>query len=287
MLKIENMTTRFRKKTILHDITCNFEPGIHGLLGPNGAGKTTFMRTTIGLYPSAIRHVVLNGTSIRSADIGYLPQKFGLFPGMTVRECMRYIALSKELSSENLESDIEAIIDNVNLTNYIDTKASALSGGMIRRVGIAQAFLGRPALIMCDEPTSGLDPEERLRFRNLIKQIKCNNQVIIISTHIVDDVDFLCDYIEIMNHGRIIAQNTTENIKSAALGKVYETEDTNLSNLDPNSYFITSQYNNNGKNMTRLLSYDVADIPKLVPIEPTLEDGYMYLLKFNKNGAHL
>ena len=197
MLEIKNMTTTLGGNTILHNLNCNFESGVHGLLGPNGAGKTTFMRSLIGLYPSATGSILLNGANIHSVDIGYLPQKFGLFPGMTVRECMRYIAFSKGISSCSLDEDIESVIESVNLSSYIDKKAHTLSGGMVRRVGIAQAFLGNPPIIICDEPTAGLDPEERLRFRDLIKQTNCDDKIIIISTHIVDDAEFLCDYIEI------------------------------------------------------------------------------------------
>lgn len=106
MLEIKNMTTTLGKNTILHNINCNFESGVHGLLGPNGAGKTTLMRSLIGLYPSATGNILLNGANIHSVDIGYLPQKFGLFPGMTVRECMRYIAFSKGISSCSLDEQL-------------------------------------------------------------------------------------------------------------------------------------------------------------------------------------
>lgn len=252
MLEIKNLTTTLGGNTILHNLNCNFESGVHGLLGPNGAGKTTFMRSLIGLYPSATGSILLNGANIHSVDIGYLPQKFGLFPGMTVRECMRYIAFSKGISSCSLDEDIESVIESVNLSSYIDKKAHTLSGGMVRRVGIAQAFLGNPPIIICDEPTAGLDPEERLRFRNLIKQTNCDDKIIIISTHIVDDAEFLCDYIEIIDQGYIIAKDTTDGIKTA---------------------------------MTRLLASPSTDTSEPASADPTLEDGYMYILKSYRNGV--
>ena len=210
------------------------------------------MRSLIGLYPSATGSILLNGANIHSVDIGYLPQKFGLFPGMTVRECMRYIAFSKGISSCSLDEDIESVIESVNLSSYIDKKAHTLSGGMVRRVGIAQAFLGNPPIIICDEPTAGLDPEERLRFRDLIKQTNCDDKIIIISTHIVDDAEFLCDYIEIIDQGYIIAKDTTDGIKTA---------------------------------MTRLWASPSIDTSEPASADPTLEDGYMYILKSYRNGV--
>ena len=201
MLEIKNMTTTLGGNTILHNLNCNFESGVHGLLGPNGAGKTTFMRSLIGLYPSATGSILLNGANIHSVDIGYLPQKFGLFPGMTVRECMRYIAFSKGISSCSLDEDIESVIESVNLSSYIDKKAHTLSGGMVRRVGIAQAFLGNPPIIICDEPTAGLDPKERIGIRNYIAELS-RDKIILFATHVVSDIECIADKVRLYRNYR-------------------------------------------------------------------------------------
>ena len=221
MLEIKNMTTTLGGNTILHNLNCNFESGVHGLLGPNGAGKTTFMRSLIGLYPSATGSILLNGANIHSVDIGYLPQKFGLFPGMTVRECMRYIAFSKGISSCSLDEDIESVIESVNLSSYIDKKAHTLSGGIARRVGIAQAFLCNPPIIICDEPTAGLDPKERIGIRNYIAELS-RDKIILFATHVVSDIECIADKVLLLKDGEIIATGTPSQLIENMQGKVGE-----------------------------------------------------------------
>lgn len=274
MLAIENLSIKLGKKKILDGFNCVFETGVHGLLGPNGAGKTTLMRTMLGLYPKATVEISVNGEKVSHVNAGYLPQKFGMFPGMTVREGLRYLGTAKKLGGDELEECIEKIVEDVNLSEKIDSKISSLSGGMVRRLGIAQTFLGNPEIIIFDEPTAGLDPEERLRFKNLVKENK-EGHTIIISTHIVDDVDYLCDHVEILDNGILKAQGSCDEIKARAKSKVYGALESELKE-DKSGYFLEKEYETDGNKMLRILSSKELPYQSL---KPELEDGFLCILK--------
>ena len=274
MLQIEDLSVKLKKKQIIEDINCQFESGIHGLLGPNGAGKTTLMRSVLGLYPHAKGNITVNNTAISNTNVGYLPQKFGLFPNMTVRQVLTYLGTLKKLPADGLGAEIEHLISEMNLEDKIDSKMSTLSGGMIRRVGIAQAFLGSPYVIILDEPTAGLDPEERLRFKNYIKANK-SNHIIIISTHIVDDIDYLSDYVEIMESGKILVQAKREEVANHASDKVFGVTREELDNINT-EYYLVKEYEENGNKKMRIISKDKIQGESL---PPTLEDGYLCVLK--------
>ena len=273
MLEIKNMTTTLGGNTILHNLNCNFESGVHGLLGPNGAGKTTFMRSLIGLYPSATGSILLNGANIHSVDIGYLPQKFGLFPGMTVRECMRYIAFSKGIS---LDEDIESVIESVNLSSYIDKKAHTLSGGMVRRVGIAQAFLGNPPIIICDEPTAGLDPKERIGIRNYIAELS-RDKIILFATHVVSDIECIADKVLLLKDGEIIATGTPSQLIENMQGKVGEVVCTlsDVADLQGKYHIGNIRQRKNGM-VLRLVGDELPEEAVRVDNDIDLEDVYLY-----------
>lgn len=274
MLEINNLSVKRKKKQIIKNIDCELKMGVHGLLGPNGAGKTTFMRAVLGLYPDARGEIFVNHTRIADINVGYLPQKFGLFPNMTVRQAMTYIGNLKKIPNKILQKEIEKLIFEMKLEDMIDCKMSTLSGGMVRRVGIAQAFLGNPYLIMLDEPTAGLDPEERLRFKNYIKANK-KNHIIVISTHIVDDVDYLCDFIEIMQSGSILMQGKSDELAQHAADKVFGVVEGELTQINT-EYYLVKEYEENGIKKMRILSNNKIQGERLVP---TLEDGYLCVLK--------
>lgn len=180
MIEIQGVTKKFRKKTVLDGITQEFNEGVYGLLGPNGAGKTTLMRCMTGLLECSSGDILCDGTPTKKSKdfisrVGYLPQKFGLFKELTVREMMLMLANMKECAGKKAMEEVERCVDMVNLSDRIDSKVRALSGGMIRRLGIAQTFLGDPDIMIFDEPTAGLDPEERLRFKLIISENKKGN----------------------------------------------------------------------------------------------------------------
>lgn len=268
MISIQNIFYSYRKKEVLHDITINFGKGIHGLLGPNGCGKTTLMRCIAGITRPQ------KGQICGSLDIGYLPQKFGMFPELTAYEVLDYFAVLKKIPVNERKDTITHSLNQVHLYSHKDEKIRTLSGGMIRRLGIAQAIIGNPEVILVDEPTAGLDPEERIRFKNLIAEIQ-ENRAIIISSHLIDDIDSLCSRVVILKQGNIVFQGQTEKLRDLALGKVYSVP-YDMRNQMTQPYFIEKEKNVNGKTQLRVLSRfkQPGDI-----ILPTVEDGYILTIQ--------
>lgn len=277
MLEILDLHKSFGKKEVLKGISLKLNTGIYGLLGTNGAGKTTLIRCIVNLYNTSNgsisfqeKDIVYNSSF--SKNIGYLPQKFGLFKELTAYEMLEYFSVLKNIPKKLIDSYIKESLKIVNLEDKINDKISTLSGGMIRRLGIAQAILGDPKIIIFDEPTAGLDPEERIRFKNLLSHIK-KDKIIIISTHIVEDVEACCNKIIIINDGKIINTGTCEETKAMADGKVFEVREGTTIN---SKHFLEKTYEKNGENYLRILSSEKEGFTSL---EPTIEDGYMCILK--------
>ncbi len=270
MLKLHNCKKIFKKKTALNGFSCEFDQGIYGLLGPNGSGKTTLMRCICGIMDT-------DGGNIESDEniIGYLPQNFGMFKTLTVYEMMDYFATLKNIPSKTKEEEIKRCLELVNLTEVMNVKTKGLSGGMIRRAGIAQAIMGDPNILIFDEPTTGLDPEERLRFKNLLKKIK-KDKTILISTHIVSDVEAICNQLIVINQGKNIYQGSLEEIRSAAKNKVYIVSEKYEDQLEGN-YFIKDRISKDNENFLYVLSNSKIKFGE--PAEPGVEDGYLCLLK--------
>lgn len=273
MLKVEQLTKKFGRKVILHSITTTFSNGVYGLLGPNGAGKTTFIRCLLKLYKFQGDCKYLDdesGEECKEINVGYLPQKNSVFPGLTVREQLTYFALMKQMEEDCIDAEVERVLELVNLKEYADTKGKKLSGGMIRRVGVAQTLLGQPQVVIFDEPTTGLDPEERVRFKNIVKKIG-KETIVIMSTHIVEDIEAVCDFILIMKDGNIIANDSQTAIADIAAGKVYEKKGEEV----PEGGYVVKHILVDGEEGTRFL-YGKAGMKDCV--QPTVEDGYLCLL---------
>ena len=275
MLEINNVSKFFSKFKAVNEFTYKFDNGVYALLGPNGAGKSTLLRCITNLYSLTSGKITFDGIDIKdnkdfSSNIGYLPQSFGLFRELKVYEGLELIANIKNFQNYN----IDKVLELVNLEEKRMSKIGSLSGGMVRRLGIAQAIMGDPKVVIFDEPTAGLDPEERLRFKNIVNKIK-NDKLIIISTHIVDDVEALCDKIVIMNAGSVVSSGSCEDIKNIASGKIYvvETDKINKINSD---YHIIQQFEENGIKLTKILS---DNDQKLKKVSPTIEDGYVCALR--------
>lgn len=278
MLEVKNLSKKFKNNTVLKDINTLLEPGIYGLLGPNGAGKTTLIRCITGLYrfDGEIRW---DGKSIEKnlnyvQSVGYVPQKFGAYRELTVEENLKYFCVLKGIIKDSQYSEINKVLELVNLVKEKEKKVKALSGGMIRRLGIAQALLGNPDFIIFDEPTAGLDPEERLNFKMIVSTLS-KDKVIIISTHIVDDLDSLCDKILIMKNGKIPYIGTVNELKRIAEGKVYECTKEEIIRLH-GKYFIEKIFEYNGKSMYRIVASEKQSCKM---IKPGIEDGYICILK--------
>lgn len=278
MIEVRNLSKSFGKKSVLKNVSFVLEKGVYGLLGANGAGKTTLIRCLTLLYPDKNNAILNNGVSITKdreylANIGYLPQQFGLFKELSVENALKLLASLKELNKSQSSDDIEKCLELVNLSDEKDKRVSALSGGMLRRVGIAQALLGSPELIIFDEPTAGLDPIERLRFKSIISKMD-KDKIIIVSTHIVEDIDAVCDRVIVMDNGNMLGVYTCEELKSKADGKVYEMAENEI--ITAKNSFVEKVFEQEGKTIKRVLSSERINGNQC---NPTLEDGYLCVIE--------
>ncbi|MFJ7417369.1 ABC transporter ATP-binding protein [Streptomyces uncialis] len=217
------LTVRHRRTLALDGVDLAFGTGVHGLLGPNGAGKTSLIRVLATVAAPSSGRVVLLGDDVSSPAgrsavrrrLGYLPQEFGYYPGFTVREFVGYVAWLKEMPRDTVPAAVERAVRRVGLGERIDDRVRTLSGGMVRRVGIAQAVVNDPELLLLDEPTAGLDPEQRVEFRALLRELG-GTTTVIVSTHLVEDVAAACSQVALIDSGRVAYRGTTEGL--AALG---------------------------------------------------------------------
>lgn len=226
-LQLQNLCRSYGENDAVQDVNIEFRPGIYGLLGDNGAGKTTLMKMSCGVLKPTGGRICLDDRNIKDlgeqyyAHLGYMPQDFGFYPDFTAREFLFYMAAVKGIETRSARDRIEEVLEIVNLSEVADKKIKSYSGGMKRRLGIAQAELNQPAILILDEPTAGLDPRERVRFRNLISDFS-KEKIVILSTHIVSDVSYIADYILMMQQGKIFLQGSTENVIDSIRGNVWE-----------------------------------------------------------------
>ncbi|MFR9296210.1 MAG: ABC transporter ATP-binding protein [Aedoeadaptatus pacaensis] len=227
MLKIESVSKKFGKKEALSDVDLELEAGIYGLLGDNGAGKSTLMRLLVGVDTPTSGRILYEGEEISQLKeksrglLGYMPQEFAVFPGFTAGEFLTYMGALKGLSKRELKEKIPRVLAFVNLEDVKDKKVSTFSGGMKRRVGIAQALLNDPTILILDEPTAGLDPGERIRFSNILSNMS-KDKIILFSTHIISDIEAITKSIIILNDGKIRAKTTSDKLIEKMEGRVFE-----------------------------------------------------------------
>lgn len=225
-LTIDRLSKRFKDITAVDSVSLGLAPGVWGLIGANGAGKTTLMRMIIGILKPTGGEVRYDGIPIAELGeryrsiLGYLPQEFGFYPEFTVADYLEYIASLKGLGGKDAKRHIDRLLTTLTLDEIRNKKIVKLSGGMKRRVGIAQALLNDPEVLILDEPTSGLDPGERVRFRNLLSEF-AHDRIVLISTHIVPDVEYIATQNAVMKDGRIVATGTTEELVKMVSGKVW------------------------------------------------------------------
>jgi len=228
MLELVDVTKVYRGgKRAVDSMTMRLDHGMLGLLGPNGAGKSSLMRIAATVTRPTSGRVLFNGTDVVSKPdvlrrvLGYLPQDFGVYPNLTSREFLGYCAAAKGVSARTARARIDELLELVNLTEAVKRPLGKYSGGMLRRVGIAQALLADPQVIIVDEPTAGLDPEERVRFRNLLSDL-ASDRVVMLSTHIVSDVESVASDIAVVAQGRLLRRGTPEELLAAVEGQVWE-----------------------------------------------------------------
>lgn len=282
-IKIRNLNQYYGKKQALTDINLTIQTGMFGLLGRNGAGKTTLMKVIATLLPRSEGEVSVCGRSTQRPRevrkiVGYLPQDFSMYPNMTVYEAMDYLGLLSGLGKSDRRERIPKLLERVNLQNDRRKKVKALSGGMRRRLGIAQAILHNPKVLIVDEPTAGLDPEERVRFRNLLCEI-AENRIVILSTHIVGDIEATCEDIAVLDEGKLIYQGTAADLIAMTEGKVYSAEISKRElELLKKEYIVTSMLTLGNNVMARFLAEE-KPFASAKLCEAGVEDAYMYLMQ--------
>lgn len=284
-LSAVNLTKRYGSKTAVNRLNATLTNGVYGLLGANGAGKTTFMRLLCTVQRPTSGKIALDGKSIwklgeRYRDVlGYLPQHFGYYPDFTALDFLLYVAALKGLDDRKAKKVSNELLEEVGLSGERQRRIKTFSGGMKQRLGIAQAMLNNPHILILDEPTAGLDPKERVRFRNLISAFS-KDRIVILSTHIVSDIEFIAEKIMMMKDGEIIHFGRPHEITSRIGGCVWEctvptsrveqyTVSLNISNL---------RNEENGRTVLRVIA-DQPPVAGAVKVQPNLEDLFLYYFK--------
>lgn len=283
MIQLQHLSKSYRKKQILHHVSLEIE-GIFGLLGPNGAGKTTLMKVLCGLTSVSGGQISIDGKSVVkrkyadvSREVGFLPQDFNIYPSLKVEDVLLHLALLQGITteSERQEKVVEAL-HRVNLQDKRDLRMNDLSGGMRRRVGIAQLLLRKPKILVFDEPTAGLDIEERIRFRNLLRELG-EDHTIIISSHIVEDIEFLCTKIGILQNGIVRFEGTPLELKNLARGHLSSVK----VSLEELGGWMQDErvvdLNEHGEQIEVRYLEEVAASSS--DIEPKLMDGYLMVMR--------
>lgn len=285
-IEIKHVSKCYGKKQALKDVTLTINQGMFGLLGRNGAGKTTLMKTLAALHRKSEGTISVCGVPIEKAKeirsmTGYLPQDFSMYPNMTVLEALDYLGTLSGMTRAERAERIRLLVKKVNLTEHQHKKVKALSGGMKRRLGIAQALLHDPKVLIVDEPTAGLDPEERIRFRNLLTEA-AEDRIVILSTHIVGDIEASCEDVAILNEGQILWKGTVSELLANARGKVFTVNVPKEELPRIRKDFIVTGMLIQAEYVTvRVISDTAPDVQDAVPDEPNCEDAYVYCLHQN------
>lgn len=281
MLVVNNVSKKYGSFYALKDINLEFNNGVYALLAPNGAGKTTLIKLLTTLIFPTSGEILYKGTDIVSLDgeyrdiIGYLPQYFGYYRNYTPRKFLLYLAALKGIKKEDAVEKVKEVLKVVSLENVENKKMKGFSGGMIQRVGIAQALLNDPKILILDEPTAGLDPKERVRFRNLLSDLS-RDRIVIISTHIVSDIEFISNEVIMIKDHKVLYKDSIENICSTLDGMVYETSMTFEESKEfRKKYILLSEKQDGGIMKARFISQGNND-EKWVRVNPNIEDVFLY-----------
>lgn len=289
-LSLDRLTKHYGSKIAVDQVSATLEPGVYGLLGANGAGKTTLMRMMCAILESTSGEVFLDGKDVISMGedyrnvLGYLPQDFGYYPNYTAMEFLMYVSALKGIPKKIAKKRAGELLEEVGLSHVADKKVKTFSGGMKQRVGIAQALLNNPEILILDEPTAGLDPKERVRFRNLLSDY-AGDKIVILSTHIVSDIEAIADEVLLMKQGKFVLQGTVPQMVQKADGKVWELEVSSAEAKKWQTKSTVANLRHEGRQVVlRIISDDKPD-DGAVPCEATLEDLYLYYFP-TKEGVH-
>lgn len=283
-LVLDRVTKQFKNKIAVDQVSLTLTEGVHGFLGANGAGKTTLLRMLCGVLRPTSGQILCDGAEIRRMDgeyrhmLGYLPQDFGFYPDFTAKRYLEYLAACKAVPPDIAGEKVQEVLQLVDLCGEQKHKIKTFSGGMIRRLGIAQALLNDPEILILDEPTSGLDPKERIRFRNIISAMS-KRRIVILSTHIVSDVEYIADKIHLMKQGQIVEQGSAKEVTESAEGKVWEYLAEQEETVKLNEQFAISNLKNEGDKVSLRIVSDVRPCDGALPASPGLEDVYLLYFK--------
>lgn len=283
-LTLQNITKKYERVLVLNDISLTLKPGIYGLLGANGAGKTTLFRIICRLIEPTHGSIKFNGKNVNQqaeayrTNLGFLPQDFSYYPDFTGMRFMLYIAALKGLNNTVAKKRSLELLKQVGLEEMKDIKIRKYSGGMKQRLGIAQAMLNNPQILILDEPTVGLDPKERVKFRKLISSF-ANNKIVILSTHIVADVEYIADEIIVLKKGMILNKGTTDILLKEIQNHVWECfVNMDQINLFEDKFIVSNRkYTENGA-VLRIISTNQPAL-NAKKVEPSLEDLYLYYFR--------
>ncbi len=278
-----------RAVTALRGVELEIGPGMFGLLGPNGAGKTTLMRILAGLVKPSAGQALVGGHDVASesgrvavkAILGYLPQELGVYPDLTARQFVDYLAMLKGLAdADDRRGRVAEVLALVGLSHDADRELKGFSGGMKRRVGIAQALVNDPQVMIVDEPTAGLDPEERIRFRNPLVELAAE-RIVILSTHIIEDISQTCRDVAVLHRGEVRFRGSPAELIAAAAGKVWQVTAKDGRKPD-NGLVVVSTLHLADAVQYRVLGRGVEAHADARPVPPSLEDGYVWLMQGEK-----
>jgi ABC-2 type transport system ATP-binding protein len=287
-LVITNLTKQYNKNKIgLSDYSITINKGVLGLLGPNGAGKSTLMKIIATISKPTEGTLFLDGEDIvKNPDrirklLGYLPQDFGVYPNLNAYEFLEYIAAMKGVGGKDLRKRIDMLLEGVNLTADAKRPIGTYSGGMKQRIGIAQAMLNDPKVLIFDEPTVGLDPEERMRFRQLISDL-ADDCIIILSSHIVSDIETIADEVAIMKNGLLLGKAVQPDIIKQVEGRVFEILiDNNELTALKGKHLVVNTIRQKDKVSVRYITKNNVQEPGSIPVTGNLEDAYLFLTQNN------
>ncbi|EOS26830.1 hypothetical protein C806_00421 [Lachnospiraceae bacterium 3-1] len=278
-LVFDRVTKQYKNKIAVDRVSFSLKKGVYGLLGANGAGKTTLMRLMCGILKPDSGEIFYDNIKVEEESyrdiLGYLPQEFGYYPEFTAMDFLMYLASLKGIPKKQAKKKAEKLLEMTELTHEAKKKIKTFSGGMKQRLGIAQSLLNNPKVLVMDEPTAGLDPKERVKFRNLISKLG-NDRIVLLSTHIVSDVEHIADVILVMKEGRIIHRGSLDEIIKVMDGKVWEctVDDKTAENLMEN--YLPLNIRKEQKGTVLRLVCEERPVESAINIEATLEDLYLY-----------